>query len=178
MLIRNVLESVQNLLALFVKEPSKFTAPSPILTSDTQEPPNKQYLPAVLLDIMFSTFFHADITDLEEQIGLLTQTLSGFTPAIRLMNNMTGNVAVSCDLSIRRLNYLCQKLPSLIDASSALIEELESHLIQHYFREAKDPENTFEWAEWQRFLGISPCWRRLLEQKGVLVTVADGTAIQ
>ena len=119
MLIRNVLESVQNLLALFVKEPSKFTAPSPILTSDTQEPPNKQYLPAVLLDIMFSTFFHADITDLEEQIGLLTQTLSGFTPAIRLMNNMTGNIAVSCDLSIRRLNYLCQKLPSLIDASSA-----------------------------------------------------------
>ena len=122
---------------------------------------------------MFSTFFHADITDLEEQIGLLTQTLSGFTPAIRPMKNMTGDVAVSCDLSIRRLNYLCQKLPSLIDASSALIEELESHLIQHYFREAKDPENTLEWAEWQRFLGISPCWRRLLEQEGVLVTSMD-----
>ena len=172
MLIRNVLESVQKLLTIFVKNPSALPVPFPVPT------PNKQYLPAILLDIMFSTFFHADITDLEEQIGLLTQTLSGFTPAIRLMKNMTGDVAVSCDMSIRRLNYLCQKLPSLIDASSALIEELESHLIQHYFREAKDPENTFEWAEWQRFLGISPCWRRLLEQEGVLVTAADGAATQ
>ena len=170
MLIRNVLDNVQKSLTDFVRNPSVFTVPSLDPTFDREESSNKKHLPVILLDIMFSTFFHADITDLEEQIGLLAQTISSFTPAIRLMNNMTGNVAVSCDLSIRRLNYLCQKLPSLIDASSALIEELESQLVQHYFRSIKYPKDA---PEWQRFLGISPCWRRLLEQEGVLVTSMD-----
>ena len=110
MLIRNVLDNVQKSLTDFVRNPSVFTVPSLDPTFDREESSNKKHLPVILLDIMFSTFFHADITDLEEQIGLLAQTISSFTPAIRLMNGMNGDVAVSCDLSIRRLNYLCQKL--------------------------------------------------------------------
>ena len=175
MLIRNVLDNVQKSLTYFVRNPPALTVPSLDPTSDEEKPSNETYLPVILLDIMFSTFFHADITDLEEQIGLLAQTISSFTPAVRIMNGMNGNVAVSCDLSIRRLNYLCQKLPPLVDGSSALIKELESQLVQYYFRQAKFPGDD---SEWQRFLGVSPCWRRLLEQKGVLVTVADGTATQ
>ena len=175
MLIRNVLDNVQKYLTYFVRNPPAFTVPSLDPTFNREESSNKKHLPVILLDIMFSTFFHADITDLEEQIGLLAQTISSFTPAVRIMNGMNGNVAVSCDLSIRRLNYLCQKLPPLVDGSSALIKELESQLVQYYFRQPKFPRDD---SEWQRFLGISPCWRRLLEQKGVLVTVADGTATQ
>ena len=175
MLIRNVLDTIQAFLIHFVEKPSESAVTPPNPTSGEETPSNEQYMPAILLDIMFSTFFHADINDLEEQIGLLTKTISCFTPAIRLMNDMTGDVAVSCDLSIRRLDYLCQKLPPLVDGSSALIKELESQLVQYYFRQPKFPRDD---SEWQRFLGISPCWRRLLEQKGVLVTVADGTATQ
>ena len=175
MIIRNVLDTIQAFLTRFVEKPSAFAVPSLEPTSGEQRPPKKQYLPAVLLDIMFSTFFHADITDLEEQIGLLAQTIFSFAPAIQLMDGMDNNAAVSCDLSIRRLDYLCQKLPPLVDGSSALIKELESQLVQYYFRQAKFPGDG---SEWQRFLGISPCWRRLLEQKSVLVTVADGTATQ
>ena len=165
MLIRNVLDNVQKYLTYFVRNPPAFTVPSLDPTFNREESSNKKHLPVILLDIMFSTFFHADITDLEEQIGLLAQTIFSFAPAIQLMDGMDNNAAVSCDLSIRRLNYLCQRLPSLVDGSSALIKELESQLVRHYFRQAKDPRDG---SEWQRFLGIFPNWRRLLEQEDVL----------
>ncbi|KAK7687708.1 hypothetical protein QCA50_008924 [Cerrena zonata] len=172
-MIWNIFDAVLKLIKKYT-DVSLQTSLSQYLTQP--EPERKIFekqiqIPGILLDVMLSIISYADIADIESQSDLFSHIISEFTRTVHLMITMNANVAVSLDLSIRRLNYLCHKLPSVTNGCSLLIKELEHQLLQYYLKNAK--EGTSSFRQWQRNLGISPHWRQILERNGLIVTV-DG----
>ncbi|KAK7687730.1 hypothetical protein QCA50_008946 [Cerrena zonata] len=131
----------------------------------------KAHAPCILLDVMLSMISYANMADIEDQSDLFHQAITEIIEALKPMAISQPDFALSFDLSIRRLDYLRQKLPSLADDCSLLTKELEFHLVSYYINQPKADGNTLR--IWQRYLGISPHWRQLLEREGLLATV-DG----
>lgn len=157
-MVANIFRSINNLIKQRTRD-------------STGGPEEPRYIPGIVLDVMLVTIFHADIADIEAQIDLLTQTISEITKAVKLVEIPNGDVALSLDVSIRRLDYLCHKLPSLTGDCSELTKELDHQLVEHYLNDRKNGINSLR--GWQRILGISPHWRQILEREGLLVAV-DG----
>lgn len=171
-MLTNIFDNVRFLVKTYTKR----TAPQPSLSPKLTESEKKNLIieahaPGVLLDIMLSVISSADIADIEDRFDLFCQTISDITNAMPLMTTTYGDVALSLDLSIRRLNYLCHKLPPLTHDCSKLIKQLEYQLVRHYINSSKQGNDSLKM--WQRMLGISPHWRQILEREG-LVVVVDG----
>lgn len=183
-IVENVLVDVRGLLNKYVtsytvsQTTSATSSVRPNEGSGNQEgkekaPAGRPDKPGILLDVMLSILSHANLSDIEEYFDLFSQTISDFAVAVRLMNSVQEDVAISLDFSIRRLNHLCQRLPSLTSICVVLVKELEFHLVQHYIQNAKIEK---KYRDLQRILGISPHWRQVLERNGLLVAV-DGIRV-
>ncbi|KAK7687735.1 hypothetical protein QCA50_008953 [Cerrena zonata] len=173
MMIANIFNTIPVLIKEYINRGGSIQSPMfPRLPRSEQDVLDKQtHAPGILLDVMLSAIHYADIADLKTQSDLFSQTLSEFTKAVHLMTTTNANVAVSLDLSIRRLNYLCHKIPPLTDDCALLTKELEHQLLQHYLNNSR--KDISSRRQWQRNLGITPHWRQILERDGLLVVV-DG----
>ena len=129
-------------------------------------------MPVYIMDVMLSLLAHADISDIAAEVTLFGQTLFDFLETLHCVDSIIHgrtDLVFSLDVSIRRLQYLSKKIPTL--NSATVIRYLEPHLISTYIQIRK--MDCSDMSHLHDVLNISPHWRALLQREGLVVAVDD-----